>query len=103
MEMTEIHKALADFRANPATTPQAKAAAGRLAQAALDRTVSPEIVIDGAGDLSFDLRNRQGQLIFCEVSPEGRIEAGLFTGKDHETAATASAAGPEIVLGWISE
>ena len=100
MSLTEIREALAEFRSNPATTPESKAAAGRLAQAALDRTVSPEIVVDCDGDLSFDLRNRQGQLILAELSPEGRLEAGLY-GKDHETAAVVSNGSPEVILGWI--
>ena len=80
--------------------PQTTETARRLAEASLRRTRNAEIVTDHEGDLAFDLRNEKGQLILAELTPEGRLHAGLY-GADNATLASINDGQAEDLLAWL--
>ena len=80
--------------------PQAIETARRLAEASLSRTRDAEIVMDHEGDLAFDLRNETGKLILAELTPEGRLHAGLY-GADNATLASINDGQAEEMLAWL--
>ena len=54
-------------------------AAARIAQAALEHTVSPEITVDDEdGDIEFDLRLTNGLLVMANLFPDGTIDASVY-------------------------
>ena len=52
--------------------------ASRIATAAFDKTVEPEITVDTDGALSFDLRLSNGLLILAELCVDGSLDASVF-------------------------
>ena len=53
--------------------------AARIAQAALEHTVSPEITVDDeGGDIEFDLRLTDGLLVMANLFPDGTIDASVY-------------------------
>ena len=52
--------------------------ASRIAKAALDKTVEPEITVDVDGALSFDLRLADGRIVFAELEPSGQLDASVY-------------------------
>ena len=80
--------------------PQAIDIAKRLAEASLSRTHDAEIVMDHEGDLAFDLRNETGKLILAELTPEGRLHAGLY-GADNTTLASINDGQAEDMIAWL--
>ena len=52
--------------------------ASRIAKAALDKTVEPEITVDVDGALSFDLRLANGQLVLAELETGGELDASVY-------------------------
>ena len=52
--------------------------ADRVAKAAVDKTVEPEITVDVDGALSFDLRLANGWLVLAELDPEGALDASIY-------------------------
>lgn len=80
--------------------PQAIETARRLAEASLSRTRNAEIVTDHEGDLAFDLRNETGKLILAELTPEGRLHAGLY-GADNAALASVNDGQAEDMLAWL--
>ena len=51
--------------------------AHRIALAAVDKTIEPDISVDVDGALSFDLRLANGLLLMAELSVGGTLEAGV--------------------------
>ena len=54
----------------------------RITEAALDKTVEPEVTLDVDGALSFDLRLTNGLLILAELDVYGGLDASVYD--DHE-------------------
>ena len=52
--------------------------AHRIAMAAIDKTIEPEISVDVDGALSFDLRLANGLLMFAELGVHGALDAGII-------------------------
>ena len=52
--------------------------ASRIARAAIDKTIEPEISVDVDGALSFDLRLANGLLMFAELGVHGALDAGII-------------------------
>lgn len=52
--------------------------ADRVAKAAVDKTVEPEITLDVDGALSFDLRLSKGWLVLAELDPDGTLDASIY-------------------------
>ena len=52
--------------------------ADRIAKAALDMTVEPEITVDVDGALSFDLRLSNGLLLLAELDLDGSLDASIY-------------------------
>jgi hypothetical protein len=52
--------------------------ANRIAKAALEKTIDPEISVDVDGALSFDLRLANGLLMFVELGVNGTLDAGII-------------------------
>ena len=52
--------------------------AHRIAMAAIDKTIEPEISVDVDGALSFDLRLANGLLMMAELEVQGGLDAGII-------------------------
>ena len=52
--------------------------ASRIARAAIDKTIEPEISVDVDGALSFDLRLANGLLMLAELEVQGGLDAGII-------------------------
>ena len=52
--------------------------ADRIARAAADKTVEPEITVDVDGALSFDLRLASGWLLLAELNLDGILDASIY-------------------------
>ena len=52
--------------------------ADRIAKAAGDKTVEPEITVDVDGALSFDLRLSNGWLVLAELDLDGALDASIY-------------------------
>lgn len=52
--------------------------ANRIAKAALDKTIEPEISVDVDGALSFDLRLANGLLVLAELNIDGTLDASVY-------------------------
>ena len=52
--------------------------ADRIARAAADKTVEPEITVDADGALSFDLRLTSGWLVLAELDLNGALDASTY-------------------------
>ena len=52
--------------------------ADRIAKAAVDKTVEPEITVDVDGALSFDLRLASGWLLLAELDLDGDLDASIY-------------------------
>ena len=52
--------------------------ADRVAKAAVDKTLEPEITVDVDGALSFDLRLANGWLVLAELDPDGTLDASIY-------------------------
>ena len=52
--------------------------ASRIASAALEKTIEPEITVDTDGALSFDLRLSNGLLVLAELCVDGSLDASVF-------------------------
>ena len=61
--------------------------ADRIAKAAVDKTVEPEITVDADGALSFDLRLTSGRLVLAELDLDGAFAASerRFPGRRSDT------------------
>lgn len=53
-------------------------AASRIASAALEKTVEPEITVDVDGALSFDFRLADGLLVLAELDVNGHLDASVY-------------------------
>jgi hypothetical protein len=73
---TETEKALAVF--GKGLEDWVVKMAKRIAKAALDKTVEPEITVDVDGALSFDLRLTDGSLVLAELEPNGALDASVY-------------------------
>ena len=75
------HSAVTEFAAGlDGALPQGNVVemAGRIVQAALERTMDPEITVDVDGALSFDLRLVNGWLLLAELSLDGTLDASVY-------------------------
>ena len=52
--------------------------ADRIAKAAFDKTMEPEITVDVDGALSFDLRLANGWLVLAELDSDGTLDASIY-------------------------
>ena len=55
--------------------------AHRIAMAAIDKTIEPEISVDVDGALSFDLRLANGLLMMAELEVQGGLDASIYDDK----------------------
>ena len=101
------HPAVAEFALGLAglqPSPGVIAVAARIAQAALARTVDPELSIDVDGALSLDLRLDNGLLILAELAIDGTLDATLFDDSAKPNARIVRhlpQASPEEMLNWL--
>ena len=49
-----------------------------LCEAAVQYVENPEITVDVDGELSFDLRLKDGRLVFAELGLDGRLDVGVY-------------------------
>ena len=54
-----------------------------LCEAAVQYVENPEITVDVDGELSFDLRLKDGRLVFAELGLDGRLDVGVY-GSDNK-------------------
>ena len=78
--VTQLHPAVQAFAegiggASPST--EVVEMAHRIALAAVDKTIEPDISVDVDGALSFDLRLANGLLLMAELSVGGTLDAGV--------------------------
>ena len=59
-------------------TPDAVRLAEVLSHAALQHVRHPDITVDVDGELSFDLRLKDGRLVFAELGLDGRLDVGVY-------------------------
>ena len=59
-------------------TAEAVRIARELSEAAVRYVTHPEITVDIDGELSFDLRLRDGRLVFAELGLDARIDVGVY-------------------------
>ena len=52
--------------------------ADRIAKAAVDKTVEPEITVDVDGALAFDLRLASSWLVLAELDLDGALDASIY-------------------------
>lgn len=71
-----------------------------IANAALSDTVQPEVTLDIDGALSFDLRTRDGHLIFAELAPDGALDASVFDQQNNPVQRIPSAT-PADLTAWF--
>lgn len=68
--------------------------ARRLVRIAASYVEEPEISVDIDGELSFDLRCDDGNLVFAELAVDGRLDVGVYDEKNdmvlHDTRATVT-------------
>ena len=64
-------------------TEEAVRIARRVSAAAVQHARHPEIAVDVDGELSFDLRLKDGRLVFAELGLDGRLDVGVY-GSDNE-------------------
>ncbi len=91
--MTNVNPVRLDAPAHPAISefaegidgerpaPSVVDAANRIAQAAIEKTVQPEISVDVDGALSFDLRLASGLLLMAELEVQGELDASIYDDK----------------------
>lgn len=73
------HQALIQFTNNHQTNPQIIRTAQALIQAALSHTAHPETAIDPDGEPYLDLRTTAGKLILAELTPQGNLNASIYS------------------------
>ena len=71
-----------------------------LVRAAVEHTVEPEISVDVDGELSFDLRLRNGFLVIAELSIGGALNARVYDADDVLVQRLPDAA-PADLLAWL--
>ncbi len=76
-------------------------AASRIAAAALDKTVEPEITVDVDGALSFDLRLANGLLVFAELDIGGSIDASIYDDREGILIKRLPKATESELIGWF--
>ena len=62
--------------------PDVAAIAERIVQAAIEKTVEPEFLVDSDGALSIDLRLVNGLRVLAELTIDGIIDAGFYDDSD---------------------
>ena len=77
--------------------PSAVETANCIADAALSMTVEPEVTVDVDGDLSFDLRTKDGRLILAELSPDGGLDASVYDRQDKFLKRMPAATADELI------
>ena len=78
---TARHSAVSEFaNGHEGARPLADAVsmADRIATAAVEKTVEPEITVDVDGALSFDLRLANGWLVLAELDIDGTLDASVY-------------------------
>ena len=80
-----VEAELAEFSAvaGVCPTPEAVRIARVLSEAAVQHVRYPDITVDSDGELSFDLRLKDGRLVFAELSLDGRLDVGVY-GSDNQ-------------------
>ena len=81
VERAALHPAVYDFSqglAGVMPTADVVNVASRVAAAAIQKTVSPEITVDVDGALSFDLRTSAGLLVLAELGLDGELDASVY-------------------------
>ncbi len=76
-------------------------AASRIAAAALDKTVEPEITVDVDGALSFDLRLANGLLVFAELDIGGALDASIYDDCEGILIKRLPEATESELIGWF--
>lgn len=81
---TTLHPAVQAFAegvGNAQPAPDVVKAASRIAKAAIEKTIEPEISVDVDGALSFDLRLANGLLLMAELDVHGGLDASIYDDK----------------------
>ena len=75
--------------------------ASRIAEAALDKTVEPEITVDVDGALAFDLRLANGLLLLAELDLDGALDASVYDDRKGVLVERLPHATESDVIGWF--
>ena len=81
--------ALAEFSRESNASPPSRpvvSLAGRLSEAVINNTIEPEITVDVDGALAFDLRLRNGLLMFAELQADGSLSVTILDDRGEETS-----------------
>ena len=71
---------------SPSSSRPVVSLAGRLSEAVINNTIEPEITVDVDGALAFDLRLRNGLLMFAELQADGSLSVTILDDRGEETS-----------------
>ena len=103
-ETKPLHPAVREFSDGLGGVRPADATIGvasRVAEAALAKTVEPEITVDVDGALSFDLRLANGLLLLAELDLSGELDASIYDDRKGILIKRLPHATESDVVGWF--